>query len=624
VTRYLHMAIGPVQTFVGQSRRTRDLWASSYLLSFLSARGMLHAVSRGATVVSPALAENALWRLLQGQSTAVPRTGSIPNQWTIEVPTGADGRELATSIGGALHGSWQQIADAVWSRFLGPIASLPAATRAIWDRQVASFWDVVWIVDDSDRSDGLAARKHWRSFEPTDEPGDKCTVIAELQELSGQVGARDRAAQTAFWDAVRVEVATLDLDLDGKERLSAIALIKRLFPHVAKSSIGHALDELRWPSTVDLAAIPWVERVVAEAPEAAITYAREIVHHRPTAGRAGGVRDQVPVDAALEPFVSVDGNWFHASYLDTADLGAQLSADQRVALRAALKQLQQSRGRDGQLVGAPSIYYALLVADGDQVGALRKALGADASTRLGAFSAQVEGIVRGRRGVTVYAGGDDVLALLPVDRALECAGALERAYRDAFDHSPHATLSAAVVFAHARSPLDQVLKLGHTLLDEVAKAGNGRSSLVVALTHRSDRSAQWVSTWRRGGTTAVEALAALVAMMGNERAVLSSSLQHAIGSMLRQLGSGGAWQPGSFVTLAPGLELEPFVHAAVVQSLSHRDEAAQAQARALSTAICDVLAPARAGHVDVSRAGVDALLIARFLAGGGEEGEHQS
>ena len=32
----LYFTIGPVQTFVAQSRRTRDLWASSYLLSHLA------------------------------------------------------------------------------------------------------------------------------------------------------------------------------------------------------------------------------------------------------------------------------------------------------------------------------------------------------------------------------------------------------------------------------------------------------------------------------------------------------------------------------------------------------------------------------------------------------------
>ena len=32
----LHISIGPVQKFVGQARRTRDLWAGSFLLSWMA------------------------------------------------------------------------------------------------------------------------------------------------------------------------------------------------------------------------------------------------------------------------------------------------------------------------------------------------------------------------------------------------------------------------------------------------------------------------------------------------------------------------------------------------------------------------------------------------------------
>lgn len=51
----LDIAIGPVQGFVAQSRRTRDLWGSSYLLSYLSARAALGVERAGGKVVRPKL-----------------------------------------------------------------------------------------------------------------------------------------------------------------------------------------------------------------------------------------------------------------------------------------------------------------------------------------------------------------------------------------------------------------------------------------------------------------------------------------------------------------------------------------------------------------------------------------
>ena len=45
MTWELDLSIGPVQSFVAQSRRTRDLWGSSYLLSYLAAHAMRGAVT---------------------------------------------------------------------------------------------------------------------------------------------------------------------------------------------------------------------------------------------------------------------------------------------------------------------------------------------------------------------------------------------------------------------------------------------------------------------------------------------------------------------------------------------------------------------------------------------------
>ena len=43
MTVRIDISIGPVQGFVAQSRRTRDLWGSSYLLSVFSGYAMLGA-----------------------------------------------------------------------------------------------------------------------------------------------------------------------------------------------------------------------------------------------------------------------------------------------------------------------------------------------------------------------------------------------------------------------------------------------------------------------------------------------------------------------------------------------------------------------------------------------------
>jgi len=638
------MSIGPVQAFVAQSQRTRDLWASSYLLSFLSAKAMHRAAAAGGVIVSPQMEDNALWRWLAAPASELPTTGSVPNQFTIAVRDGVDGRALAEAAARGFLETWNEICAAVWREYLEDSG---ARTRAIWERQVAGFWELVWIVDDRGESSGLRARKDWRTLELPDEPGDKCTVLPELQELSGEIRAQGtdaRQRQDAFWARLGDGKRVGALDLEPKARLSAIALIKRLFPRVAKSALKQRLDRVTWPSSVDLAAIPWCERVVAAAPAPARAYAQAVLEMRVSSARSGGVSELVKPPSGVDAgaFTSIDTNWFHASYLKTAELEPPLTPGDRSRLEKLLQALHETVDAMGRPLGAPPIYFALLLADGDQLGKLRGPLGtAKLSAALGQFSSGVESLVREHRGVTVYAGGDDVLALLPIDRALDCAAALERDYRTAFENSPGATLSAAVVFAHARAPLDQVLGSAHRLLDDVAKTANNRASLVVAVTRRSDPAAQWVTTWQRSGTPAVQAIDELTGTMATDQRLLSGALDHAIWELLRRLGSGVDWKPGTFARVDAGLDLEPLIRAAVLQSLSHRDvNDVDAEATLLTALIHPLLAPARnepAHSPDVARTdsaertapaarevGLDALLVARFLAGGGLEGEHQS
>lgn len=631
MTRYVHVSIGPVQSFVAQSTRTRDLWASSYLLSFLAAKAMRRAVDEGGELVSPHMEGNALWGWITEPTNELPRTGSVPNQFTIAVGADRDGATIAAAVERGFFDTWQRVSDAVWRKYL---ANSTAATREIWERQVAGFWELTWVVDDDELpARGLGARKAWRTHELPDEPGDKCTVIPELQELSGEIrarGAEARARQDAFWADLAERKGVGVLDLDPKARLCAIALIKRLYPRVANSALGQQLDQVAWPSSVDLAAVPWCERVATAAPDTARAYAEAVVAARGSSACTGGVSGQVtaPPGSELETFLQLDANWFHASYVKTAALIPPLEANDRGGLGSLLQALHDRVDASGRPLGAPPIYFALLLADGDHLGKLREQLRSETlSAALGQFSSGVEDVVRAHRGTTVYAGGDDVLALLPIDRALDCAAALERAYRAAFQDAPGATLSAAVVFAHARAPLDGVLSAAHRLLSDVAKQANGRASLVVAVMRRSAPTAQWVTTWQRPGLPAVQAIDAVVAQMAHDGRLLSGALDHAIWDMLRRLGAGVDWQPGSFAQIDASLDLEPLLRAAAQQSLSHRDvDAADEQAARVAALIHPLLAPARnlpPTASAVHEVGLDALLVARFLAGGGLEGEHQ-
>jgi len=147
-----------------------------------------------------------------------------------------------------------------------------------------------------------------------------------------------------------------------------------------------------------------------------------------------------------------------------------------------------------------------LLMDGDRVGALLRSQESEVTKGLADFSSGVDKAIRQHDGNTIYAGGDDVLALLPLEGAVPAALTLRNAYRGAFAKIPAATISAALVFAHFHVPLRHVLREAHRQLDEVAKDGNGRDSLAACVLTQSGVTREWVSTWETETNTPVQTM----------------------------------------------------------------------------------------------------------------------
>ena len=684
MTMRLDVSVGPVQGFVAQSRRTRDLWGSSYLLSFLSAHAIHATRKAGGRIVQPVIDADPLYRWVAGNRTGEPpHVGSAPNHFVAEVDSHAAADAAQAGID-ALDAAWKQVCAAVWSRFMDHASTGGNGTVQIWRRQIEGFWETTWTAGDAAADGGLLARrKRWRSHRPPDEPGDKCTVMHDMQELSGYVraGNRDsRDPQDRFWAGVRRGLGPLELR--ENERLCAIAFVKRLFPRVAEKALGWPLDTSHWPSTVYMGAVPWIRRAIRVAPESAGRYANTVQD----AVGPDVLTEQRPSFANLDTlsggdFARLDANYLHCDFLqntallqadETGGVGGNDAAGRlpedgtdapaaappgrvtrhggrgpRPRLDHSLRTLYNATDETGRRLGPPPIFYALLLADGDRLGSLLPRLGrTTVGGALSAFTRRVTGIVSDHDGVVVYAGGDDVMAMLPVPRALACAASLSQAYASAFkdaDATAAATLSAAVVFAQIRVPLGAVLAEARRLLDNVAKDANGRDSLAAGVLKPGGLNCQWVTTWvRRDGdhaTTAVERIEKLTGRLDPDGAGtgLSSALVYRIRDLLTRLCGWPAWNPGDWGELPADLSAneqrraarrpgaaptgtEAFLRAEILQSLSGRSvDAAEASADELTDLVGSLLrrarAPADAGSSAASdQLGVDVLLLARFLA----------
>jgi CRISPR-associated protein Cmr2 len=151
-------------------------------------------------------------------------------------------------------------------------------------------------------------------------------------------------------------------------------------------------------------------------------------------------------------------------------------------------------GEDDDHIQEPQPYYAILIADGDRMGDLisqKKSVEEHQklSSTLDEFARRAKEIVAKSHGFLVYSGGDDVLAMLPVNTAIKCAGELSEEFR----HTVRGTLSAGVAIVHYREPLSGSLEAARDA-ERAAKNG-GRNSLAVALHTRGGAPLTVVRKW---------------------------------------------------------------------------------------------------------------------------------
>ena len=102
-------------------------------------------------------------------------------------------------------------------------------------------------------------------------------------------------------------------------------------------------------------------------------------------------------------------------------------------------------------------------------------------------------ILHDRCGTLVYAGGDDVLALLPVGTALEAALALRNEFSTKEVMGEKATLSAGLAIVHHKEDLRQALDAARAA-EKRAKEG-GRNQLGVAILRHSGEQAGFRLGW---------------------------------------------------------------------------------------------------------------------------------
>jgi CRISPR-associated protein Cmr2 len=453
MSHLLALAVGPVQEFIAAARRTRDLWFGSYLLSEISKAVAQSVQDHGGRLIFP----HPETDLTSGDDQV-----NVANVILAELPTG-EPKTITTEAKRAAETCWHRFADEAYT------AALKIIRPEVWYDQVEDVIEfyAAWVPATSDyRTDRqklmrlLAGRKNLRDFLPA-QGRDQGLPKSSLDGQRPTVLQRRRRFPSQY----RIR--------EG-EQLDVVGLVKRV-----------ASGSRPYPSVSRVAADPWV-RGNSDRLQPVISACRRLGN--------GVIRSlNVEPERGHPHFQAFpyEGTAVYTSRHHELIEEAQIEQNQLRDLQNALTKFPE-----------PNPYLAVLVADGDKMGAAISALTSPDANRefsrdLAGFANSARAIVNDHNGVLVYAGGDDVLAFLPVDQCLACA----RALRDQFiaclksqvpENTP--TLSVGIAIGHFLENLEDLLDYGRAA-EKAAKGVPGKDALAVHLHKRGGSPIQVAARW---------------------------------------------------------------------------------------------------------------------------------
>ncbi|MFL5624349.1 MAG: type III-B CRISPR-associated protein Cas10/Cmr2 [Ktedonobacteraceae bacterium] len=543
----LMFSLGPVQSFITQARKTRDLWLGSYLLSMLMEAAMEHLRLENVKVKYP-----GAMLVFPTNPKIESDISDLPNKYVALFDDKDKAEQAAKESDKKIKDLWVKICNEVWNA----VITLDETSEAhkIWIRQINpdSLFEIYWVIvekkQDEKYGDWLDrtqrrfdARKRLRNFTREDEPGEKSTVSGERETLRGE--GTSRADVRDFWEKLARKklsngkrLSAKDISQDGSERLDAVDTVKRFA--IYSPTVEKELQNRAFPSTSSVATAPFIENLLTKPINAADLETwhdktiGELADLQPDAIKAIPLLEQIAHTAYQGERIWIlrrDGDLYfpetfvpHRLEKDYGIIGQSEAEGVIVNTGNALRTLLTAT--DALSIPRPTPYYALVQMDGDKMGTLLSnvqnlAEHKGISEALSEFSrtSAPEIVEKQYLGRLVYAGGDDVFALAPLARdvdqgnpdavfsLLDLVDRLQQLYCEkvraaVFDQKQKEKVSAStgIAIAHHYTSLSYIRRRTKEA-EEIAKEQYGRNALVMTVIRRSGEQTRVGCRWHYEG-----------------------------------------------------------------------------------------------------------------------------
>lgn len=487
----ISIAIGPVQEFIASARRSRDLWFGSWLLSELS-KAAAHAI-----IEQPGCSHDSLIfpRITDAKDLQPGSDFNVVNK-LLALIEASDPTSFGKQIKGAIDGRLRTIRNQAWQRlgdnnhFERKIAELQV------DDLIEFFWAAVPYDPNNykttrDRVESLlAARKTTRDFAAV-RWGQAGVPKSSLDGLRESVIHEDAYKQSE-------EKLRRAYDVRPGEPLCGVGLLKRLG---RRHNPGRSHNDDSFFSTPHVAALPLLEQLKDDTQRAAVQeYLGKLWQCGMDEKKDLNEVPLPPSGSAHPVYGRRDGHLLFEERLREY-FPPKEKPNERKQAEAALRRLLKTAFDDQR----PIPYYALLLADGDGMGKTIDVITdidrhRKLSQKLSEFAGSVRDIVEnrpgddmpGHQGSLVYAGGDDMLAFVPLHRVLDCALVLNREFNrqlgdfsfiDGEGKKVQLTLSVGIAISHFIEPLSDALDLARAA-EKTAKSLPGKDALCIKISKR--------------------------------------------------------------------------------------------------------------------------------------------
>ncbi|MGI6250421.1 MAG: type III-B CRISPR-associated protein Cas10/Cmr2 [Anaerolineaceae bacterium] len=455
-------SLGPVQEFIVNARRSRDLWYGSWMLSELAKSVAKTIDDIGGNLIFP-----------KPDDLDAKSTFNCPNR------VSAVFDKFDYNLAGTIKKSAQDRLLELWDESLGHILKQAEKQNvglndlftfpSLPEEQIKDLLEFYWVAVSYEEGDYpkardlaealLAARKNTRDFDLRDgEEIPKSSLDGIRESVIPEKYYKNSSKQTQFlYEVYRAR---------GAERLSGVDLLKRL---------GRLGDEPIFASTSDVAAAPLMSTLEESDQEKLINDLKKMLTGE------GILPEEISENASLI---------FESRFKEY--LGE--NANQKEILEKHHDRLKKV------FKGAvPYPYYSLFIADGDNMGKLINSLEdiyshSLLSQKLSQFAANLPQVINGQqyKGTCIYAGGEDILAYLPLHTALEFVSFIN----GDFSEKIKTTLSGGLVIAHHLTPLNEVMRLAREA-EKKSKKTASKNALTVVLSKRSGTETEITDCWGR-------------------------------------------------------------------------------------------------------------------------------